>query len=224
MPQVLPRSQPEPQAVLQGVAAKLQQHFTKRQLGNLSLRKCKANSGGPADQASALGSNRAVQADRSAARRRQPRGLASLSSIAKRSPRAGGALPSRVGNPEPGQQPFGQLHMNGGHGRLAAGLETVMFAERRETLEEEPVQQAASAAAGAASSASASPRVEAWSLERMTAPRRLLPLDVSRQGEVSPATQLSGNWVSCLCAACTGSCALAAKLGRWSGPVCRWLS
>ena len=223
-PDGLPRSQPEPQAVLQGVAAKLQQQLTEGRLDKLSPNGRKAGRGGAADQAPAavhIGSNKAVQADRSAPGRRQLRGLASLSSIAKRSPRAGSVTPRDVGNPEPGQQP-GQLHMNGSHGRLAAGLETGIPADRVGSIEETHAQLATSAAAVAPPPAVSSSRVEAWTLEHVTAPRRLPPLNLSMQGPASPSTQISGDWVSYLCATCTALHALGTNLCRWSGPVCRW--
>ena len=216
----LPTSQPEPQAVLQGVAAKLQQQLTEGRLDKLSPNGRKAGRGGAADQAPAavhIGSNKAVQADRSAPGRRQLRGLASLSSIAKRSPRAGGVTPRGVGNPEPGQ-----LQMNGGHGRPAAGLETGILAGQTGSIEETHAQLATSAAAVAPPRAVSSSRVEAWTLEHVTAPRRLPPLNLSRQGPASPSTQISGDWVSCLCATCPGLHPLGASLCRWSGPVCRW--
>ena len=212
--------------MLQGAAAKLQQQLAEGRLGKLSPDERRAGPEGLAGQASAaahLGSSKAVQADRMSPRRRQLRGLASLSSIAKRSPRGGSATPSHMENPEPGHQP-GQLHVNSSRGRPAAGWEAGRCVLDAGSLDEEPVQRAASAAAVAASPECPSPRVEAWTSEHMAAPRRLQPLNPSRQGTAGPTAQMSGDWVSCLRTACTGACPLAAKLDGWSGHVCRWVS
>ena len=204
-PEVLPRSQPEPQAVLQSAAAKLQQQLAEGQLDRLSPAKRRAGPGGAADRAAAAvhfssEGEAGMPAKRTAGPRRQLRGLASLTSIAKRGPRAGSANPSHVGNPKPGQ-----LQTDGGHVRLAAGLEAGISADQSGSIGKEPVQPAASPAAAAALTAFSGPRAEAWTTGRMTAPRRLPPLNHSTQGTAGPDTQLSGDWVSCLCAACTGS-------------------
>ena len=221
-PVILPRSQPEPQAVLQGAAAKLQQQLMQGQLDRLSPARRRAGPAGAADRAAAaahFGSDgeAGVPAKRTATPGRRLRGLASLTSIAKRRPRAGSANPSHVDNPNPGQQPS-QLQMGGGV------LEAGAFADQSGSIQEEPVQLAASPAAVAAFSASSGLHAEAWTLGRMTAPRRLPPLNRSMQGTAGPITQLSSNWVSCLCSASTGSCPQAAKFSRWLGRVCRWLS
>ena len=226
-PEVLPRVLPEPQAVLQGAAAKLQQQLTKEQRDKLTPAGRTVGPGGAADRAAAavhFGSDgeAGVPAKRAAAPGRQLRGLASLTSIAKRGPHAGSAKLSHTGNPKPGQHP-GQPQMDDGHGRLAAGLEAGISSDQSGTTEEEPVQLAASPAAAAAFPAVSGPHAGAWTLGHMTAPRRLPPLNHPMQGTGGPATQLSGDWVSCLCAACTGWCPLAAQLGRWSGLACSWL-
>ena len=227
-PEVPPGRQPEPQAVLQGAAAKLQQQLMQGQLDKLSPAGRMAGPGGAADRAAAavhFGSDgeAGMPTKRTAAPGRQLRGLASLTSIIKRGPRAGRAHPSHMGNPQPGQQPS-QLQEDGSPNRLAAGLEAAILSDQSGSIEEEPVQLAASAAAVAAFPAASGPHAEAWTLGRMTAPRRLPPLTHPMQGTAGPTTHLSGDWVSCLCTACTGSCPLAPKLGRWVVPVCRWLS
>ena len=225
--EVLPGRQPEPQAVLQGAAAKLQQQLARGQLDKLSPAKRTAAPGAAADRTAAaahFGSagEAGLPASRTAAPRRQLHGLASLTSIAKRRARAGSANLSHVGNPEPGQQP-GQLQMEGGRSRLAAGLEAGISADQSGSAGEEPVQLAASPAAAATFPALSGPQAQAQTLGRMTAPRRLPPLNHSLQGTAGPTNQLSGDWVSCLCAACTGSCPPVARLGMWFGLVCRWL-
>ena len=203
--------------MLQGAAAKLQQQLAQEQLNKLSPAGRTAGHGGTADRAAAavhFGSDgeAGMPAKRTAAPGRQLRGLASLTSIAKRPTRPGSANPSHMGNPKPGQEPA-QLRMDGGHVRLAVGLEAGISTYQSGSAEEEPVQPAASPVAGAAFPAVSGSHVDAWTLGRMTAPRRLPPLH-PMQGTAGLTTHLSGDWVSCLCAVCTGLCPLAAKPGR----------
>ena len=155
------------------------------------------------DRAAAVVHFAGMPAVRSAARHRQPHGLDFLAYIAPRPLRAGSALRSCAGSPEPDQQPS-QQHMNSNKGRLTTDVEADTCIEQSESIKREPMQPLASAAAGRASTAVSSPHGEAWTLGHIgTMPRRLPPLTLSRQGKASPTTLLSGDWVSCLCAACT---------------------
>ena len=129
--------------------------------------------------------------------RRQLRGHALRSSIAGRVSNADSASPSHSESPEPGQR-ASEEDMNSNDDSLPAGVESGVCTEQSESIEREPEQLVASAAAGHASAAVSSPRVEAWTLGLAgTAPRRLPPLTLSRQGSAGPTPLLSGDWVSC---------------------------
>ena len=136
-------------------------------------------------------------ADSMASPRRQLRGHALRSSIAGRVSNAGSASPSHSESPEPGQRPSKE-NTNSSDGSLPAGVESGVCTEQSESIEREPMQLLASAAAGHASTAISSPRGEAWRLGLTgTAPRRLPPLTLFRQGPAGPTPLLSGEWVSC---------------------------
>ena len=225
--ELVPVKQPELQAALLGTSAELQRQLAEGQPDKRSPATCRAGPDGAADRAAAevhFASEAAgVPANRTAAPHGQLHGPALRSSIAGREANAGSANSSRLASPEPGQQPS-QQHISSNDGRLAAGLEAGMFTEQSGSIEREPMQPLAGSAAGGASTAVPSPRGEAWTLGRATVPRRLPPLTISRQGTAGPSSQPSGDWVSCFCAACTGSLVLAASFCKWSGLVCRWLS